>query len=142
MNHFGHLIIDHNASLDVEIYEGNSPLPATSWGSPITDEDGLSALEPTFSNHRIINNHVPKTPKVGDRGKKRISERVTLKRVAKKDIDSMTKTKKTKEKETIKIVCNCSKSITLSHKESLRLLSLMRTKLELNFFDEEIVANA
>ena len=82
----------------MEIYKANLPLPATSKGSPITEEDGLSAVEPTFSNQSLITNYVLKTPKVGDYSKKRKSEYVTPKRVAKKDRDSMTKTENTKEK--------------------------------------------
>ena len=53
----------------------------------------------------------------------------------------MTKTEKTEEKRsTKKVVCEHSKCIILSKKERLRLLSLMKTKLELKTFDEEIAA--
>ena len=97
LNHFGRLSIEHGTSLDLQIYKCNSTLHTTSWSSSITEEDGLSTAEPTFSNQILKTNHILKTPKVGDQFKKLKYENVTPKRVAKKYRDSMTNTEKTKE---------------------------------------------
>ena len=116
LNRFSRLSVEYDPSFDVEICKVNSPPPATSWISSITDEDSLSVTKPNFSNQILITNCVLTTPKVVDHSKKRKCEHVNPKRVAKKDMDYMTKTEKNEEKSSIKNICKHSKHINLSEK--------------------------